>query len=450
VPKKIMFMSASLRESMVGHVSLAKGFGYNVPEEAGKVDWAGLKSRRDAFVKRLNGTYETGWSKLGIETIMGLASFVDNNTVKVSLVAGGERILTAPKVVVSCGGEPAYPDIVGKELAITSDGFFDLEEQPKKAAVIGAGYIAVEMAGIFHGLGTEVDLFFRGETVMRRGFDPFIVETLMAEMNAHGPNMKGNSLPAKLEKAEDGTLSYTTTDAKTGEETTNTGYDCVMMAIGRRPVTDLLGLDNAGVEMTPDGLIKVDQYENTNVEGVYAIGDATITGYELTPVAIAAGRRLGDRLFGNEPRARIAYEQIATVVFSHPPIGTIGLTEPQAKEEFGEENVKVKQARFSSMLYAFNEESSKVKTALKLVLKLPEEKVVGLHCIGPASDEMMQGFAVAVRMGATRADFEASVAIHPTIGEEFVTFGGWGQTTGSDGVAKPQLPPYIENPVPKL
>jgi len=219
----------------------------------------------------------------------------------------------------------------------------------------------------------------------------------------------------------------------------------VLSAIGRKPATgDKLGLKLAGVETDSKGYIVVDKYENTTAQDVLAIGDATTTGYELTPVAIAAGRRLGDRLFGGEAQARIDYACIATVVFSHPPIGCIGLTEPQAREEFGDEAITVKQARFGSMLYALNGPEAKVKTALKLVLCGPEEKVVGLHCIGPSCDEMMQGFAVAVRMGATRADFEASVAIHPTIAEEFVTFGGWGQKKGEDGKLRPQLPPFLQ------
>eukprot|EP00927_Polykrikos_kofoidii_P048565 TRINITY_DN42829_c0_g1_i1.p1 TRINITY_DN42829_c0_g1~~TRINITY_DN42829_c0_g1_i1.p1 ORF type:complete len:771 (-),score=170.84 TRINITY_DN42829_c0_g1_i1:732-2990(-) len=444
VPKKLMFMAAQRREEMVGHISSAKGFGYTIPEEAGKVDWAALKQKRDAYVKGLNDSYSNNWTKAGIETIMGLAFFEDKSTVKVALLEGGERTVTAPKVVIACGGEPALPDVPGKELAITSDGFFDLEQQPKKAAVLGAGYIAVEMAGILHGLGSETQLFFRGETVLRRGFDPFIQETLMNELKAHGPSLRPMRTPSKIEKAADGTLTLTTKCSTSGEEESAGGFDVVLSAIGRRSVVDLLALDKAGVALGKGGLIQVDQYENTNVEGIYAIGDCTVTGYELTPVAIAAGRRLGDRLFGGEPKARIAYETIATVVFSHPPIGTIGFTEPQAREEFGTENVVVKQSRFNSMQFAFNEEQNKVKTGLKLVLKLPEEKVVGLHCIGPSSDEMLQGFAVAVRMGATRADFEATVAIHPTIGEEFVTFGGWGQVTGADGKLVPQLPPYLK------
>jgi len=443
VPKKIMFMAAQWREGMVGEIATAKGMGYNVPESVGQLDWAGLKARRDNYVAGLNKTYGTNWEKAGISTNMGLAEFVDKNTMKISLVEGGEKMVSAPKICIAVGGEPAMPDIPGIEHAISSDGFFDVPEQPKKVAVIGAGYIAVEMAGILHGLGSESHLFFRGDTVMRRGFDPFIVEMLMEELKAHGPHLHGNTTPVKLVKEADGTITYTTKDSKTGEEVEHKGFNCVLMAIGRRPVTDLLKLDKAGVKLDAKGLIPVDKQENTNVDGIYAIGDCNDKGFELTPVAVAAGRRLGDRLFAGEARARIAYEMIATVVFSHPPIGTIGFPEPAAREEFGDANIVVKESKFAAMTYAFNDQDKRVKTGLKLVLKLPDEKIVGLHCIGPASDEMMQGFAVAIRMGATRADFESSVAIHPTIAEEFVTFGGWGQVKAADGSMKPQLPPHI-------
>jgi len=433
VPKKLMFNAAQLRENMVGHVSTSKGLGYSVPETAGVFDWAGFKERRDAYVSKLNGMYLKNWEKAGIEVVLGLASFVDKNTVRVT-TPEGEQTLVGKRVLIACGGEPAAPPIPGIEHAITSDGFFDLSEQPKKAAVIGAGYIAVEMAGIFQGLGTDTHLLFRGETVLRRGFDPFIVETLMHELKEHGPSLHSGFTPASIERpTPGGPMTVVSSDGTRLE-----GIDTVLLAIGRKPVTDLLNLGAAGVKTNARGYIEVDEFENTSSEGVFALGDATNTGYELTPVAIAAGRRLADRLFGGEPNARIAYEEIATVVFSHPPIGTIGLTEPDARKKYGTDNVKVKQARFSGMGHALNGADGKVKTGMKLVLAGPEERVVGLHCIGPASDEMLQGFAVAVKMGATRADFEASVAIHPTIAEEFVTFGGWGQSNG-----KPLLPPYL-------
>jgi len=444
VPKKLMFMAASHREMMVSDVSTSAGYGFSVPDKAGQVDWAGLKTRRDAYVAKLNNTYETGWTKLGINVVSGTASFVNANTVSVHCPDGTQKTLSAGHILIACGGVPAAPDVPGVEHTINSDGFFELEKQPKKVAVIGAGYIAVEMAGILNALGSETHLFFRGKTVMRHGFDPYIVETLMDAMEKHGPKLHSGSELVSIKKEANGSLSL---KMKSPEVTDYAGFDCILLAIGRKPVTDQLGLGKVGVKVDKKGLIEVDQYENTSVPGIYALGDATNTGFELTPVAIAAGRRLADRLFGCEPRARIAYETIATVVFSHPPIGTIGLTEPQAKTEFGEANVRVLEARFASMLYAFNSDSNKVKTALKLVLKLPEERVVGLHCIGPYSDEMMQGFAVAVRMGATRADFEASVAIHPVIAEEFVTFAGWGQEKVGDKT-QPQLPPYLREPKP--
>lgn len=435
VPKKLMFMAASQRESMHGPAAISKGFGFEVPEEACKFDWVGMKSRRDAYVSRLNGNYLRNWGKAGIEVLEGTAAFADKSTVSVAMNDGSTKMLTAPHIVVACGGEPTKFAFEGAEHAINSDGFFDIETQPTKMAVVGGGYIAVEMAGIMHALGTETHLFFRGDTVLRRGFDPYIVNILMGELEKHGPHLRPKCVIEKITKEANNTLTITTTCG-----TVESGYDQVLLAIGRKPVTDLINTAAAGIELDKSGHIVVDKYQNTNVPGIYALGDCANNGFELTPVAIAAGRRLSDRLFGGEPEARIEYANIASVVFSHPVIGTIGLTEQQAREEFGDDNIRVKEATFPSMFYAMNSDAdSKVKTGLKLVLMGPKETVVGLHCIGPFSDEMMQGFAVAVRMGATRADFEATVAIHPTIGEEFVTFGGWGQ----DQEGKPMLPPYL-------
>uniref|UniRef100_A0A7S2FVU5 Glutathione-disulfide reductase n=1 Tax=Haptolina brevifila TaxID=156173 RepID=A0A7S2FVU5_9EUKA len=447
VPKKIMFFASSQREAMVGNVATAPSFGFNVPESAGDVDWTALKERRDKYVADLNGKYAVNWTKAKIDIVTGEAKFESANTVHVVTSNGEERLLRAPKVLIAVGGMPAMPSIPGIDLAISSDGFFDLEQRPQKVAVVGAGYIAVEMAGILHGLGSDAHLFFRGETVMRHGFDPFVVEALMGELKAHGPSLHPGSSPARLFRATDGKITLVVTDER-GVAHEHAGFDCVLMAIGRKPNTAPLKLDKAGLSVSKSGHIDVDEYEATSVAGIYSIGDVTSTGYELTPVAIAAGRRLSDRLFGAEPKARIEYATIATVVFSHPPIGTIGLTEPQARKEFGDDAISTKTARFASMGYAFNAQGHKVMTGLKLVLCGPEERVVGLHCIGPSSDEMLQGFAVAVRMGATRHDFEASVAIHPTIAEEFVTFGGWGQkkVVNADGMKemRPTLPPFLQ------
>eukprot|EP00808_Paulinella_micropora_P004350 g68799.t1 len=435
VPKKLMYMAAAHREIFEGGSATAAGYGFSLAAPI-KFDWAGLKKRRDAYVARLNNVYESGWKSAGIEVVSGYATFQDPRTVLIKHEDGATSTVQADHVLVAVGGHPSYPPNTpgARELCITSDGFFDLNEQPKKALIIGAGYIAVEMAGILHALGTDTSLAFRGETVLRHGFDPFVVETLMEEMQKHGPHLYSNAVVDKVERMPDATKTVTLKDGRVVA-----GLDCVMFAIGRTPATAGLGLDKAGVATDKKGLIIVDQYENTNVPGVYALGDVTNTGWELTPVAIAAGRRLGDRLFGGAKDARIPYDRIPTVIFSHPPIGTVGMTEPDAIKYYGKENITVKKARFGSMLYAFNEEKEKVKTGLKLVLYGPQEKVVGLHMIGPYSDEMLQGFSIAVKMGATRHDFESAVAIHPTIAEEMVTFGGWGQVNGKPHFPAPNL-----------
>jgi glutathione reductase (NADPH) len=350
VPKKLMFNAAQQREAMVGDVATAQGNGYNVPVEAGVFDWAGMKARRDAYVSKLNNSYLSNWKGAGIEVVIGVASFQDSKTVQVMQDDGSLIVLTAPHVLVAVGGEPADLDIPGKELAVNSDGFFDLETQPKKVAVIGAGYIAVEFAGIFHGLGSDTHLYFRGDTVLRRGFDPFIVDTLMSALEKHGPELHRRSCPVSFTRdASSGLLSVSSKIGDEDKVVTEDGFDAIVMAIGRRPTTDVLNLNTCGVNMNSDGFIEVDPYENTNVPGIYAIGDCTNTGYELTPVAIAAGRRLADRLFGGEPRARIEYFDIATVVFSHPPIGTVGLTEPDARKQFGDDQVAVKQVCIHAM-----------------------------------------------------------------------------------------------------
>jgi len=451
VPKKLMFMSASIRENMVGSAELATGLGY--PDAVSAVgemrcDWAGLKARRDAYVARLNTIYEGGWQKLGAEVVTGKASLQSSGSsappsVLVEHNDGTTTTVTADHVVVAVGGEPTVPQIPGAELGISSDGFFELPEQPKKCAVFGAGYIAVEMAGILNAMGTKTDLFCRGDKVLRNDmvFDSDITNTLMNEMAIHGPHIQTGANVQQLIKEADGSTTVELTDGSK-----HPGYDCVMWAIGRHPVTSGLGLEECGASMER-GFVSVDPYENVldaqgkPVSHLYALGDCTTTGWELTPVAIAAGRRLADRLFADEPRARFIYQDIPTVIFSHPPIGTIGFTEAAAKEEFGADQIECRKSTFGSMLYAFNtEEDHKVKTTLKLVLKGEDQQVVGLHLIGPYSDEMLQGFSIAVKMGATLRDFESVCAIHPTIGEEMVTFGGWGQKDG-----KPQLPPQLDS-----
>ena len=431
VPKKIMYNAAHCRETALGPTATAAGLG--VALSGGAVDWAALKRRRDAYVAGLNAAYERNWTQAGVEVLVGAASFVDARTIAVD----GTRY-AADEVVVAVGGAPARLDIPGGALAVDSDDFFDLEALPKKVCVVGAGYIAVELAGILHGLGSSADLAFRGDTVLRRGFDPFVVETIMGELEAHGPNLVRRATPAAVVE-ERGKLTLALEDGRR-----LAGYDAVVAAVGRAPATAALRLENAGVAVDARGRVIVDDYQNSSARGVYAVGDACDRGYELTPVAIAAGRRLADRLFGGEPRARLDYADISTVVFSHPPIGVVGLTEPAARARYGD--VAVKESRFPSMAFALNGAGARVTTALKLVLAGPEERVVGLHLVGPGSDEMLQGFAVALKMGATRSDFEAAVAIHPTVAEELVTFGGWGQTRD----AAPLLPRHLRRPEPPL
>ena len=448
VPKKVMWLAANQREALHG---VSPHMGLAVPDGAGAVDWPKLVEKRNAYVAGLNKSYETNWTKAGIQVIVGEATFKGagdgkTQTVLVTSADGATQTLTGHKVLVAVGGMPASLKVPGADLAINSDAFFDIPQRPRRVAVVGAGYIAVELAGILHALGSETHLFFRGPTVLQHGFDSYIVETLMGELEAHGPALHPRSTPTRLSRAGDGSITLTTSSAAGSEEKEHTGFDCVLVAVGRTPSTARLGLEAVGVKTTATGHIKVDPFEATSNPSILAIGDATTTGHELTPVAIAAGRRLADRLFGNEPRARLEYDKVPTVVFSHPPIGCVGLTEVQARARYGDASIRVKMARFSSMVYALCPPEAKVKTALKLVLCGPEERIVGLHCIGPYSDEMLQGFAVAVRMGATRRDFEATVAIHPSIAEELVTFGGWGQKAEDPrrGETKVLLPPYLD------
>jgi glutathione reductase (NADPH) len=277
---------------------------------------------------------------------------------------------------------------------------------------VGGGYIAVELAGIFHALGAKVTMLLRNTQFLRR-FDATLRDTLMDEMAKSGIAIVPCVDLAAVEKEKDGLLSLVSDSG-----TRHTGSDQVLWAIGRNPNTDALDIDQAGVALDDEGNVVVDDFQNTNVPGVYAVGD--VTGrFQLTPVAIAAGRKLADRLFGNQPDARLEYENIPTVVFSHPPIGTVGITEDKAHEKFGQSGTRVYTSRFVPMLHALGER--KPMAVVKLVCVGPQQKVAGVHVIGAGADEMMQGFAVAVRMGATKADFDRTVAIHPTAAEELVT-----------------------------
>ena len=400
VPKKIMWNAASIAEALGD----AEGYGFDV-DPAG-FDWAKMKAGRDAYVERLNGIYARNLEGSGVTAIRGRATLLGPGEIEV----GGQRH-TAAHVLIATGGRPRVPAVTGAELGITSDGFFGLERQPKRVAIVGAGYIAVEIAGVLSSLGSEVTLLLRHQELLRR-FDVTLRETLMTEIAAHGINVMSCIHLERVERAADGGLELC---GSMGEKLS--GVDALIWAVGRDPNTEGLGLGAAGVQTDEAGHVRVDEWQNTSAAGVYAVGD--VTGrWPLTPVAIAAGRRLADRLFGKQPDARLDYDFIPSVVFSHPPIGTVGLTEDEARDRWGDA-VKIHSSRFTNMYHALT--ARRTASVVKLVTVGPEQKVVGVHVIGIGADEMIQGFAVAVRMGATKADFDRTVAIHPTAAEELVT-----------------------------
>jgi glutathione reductase (NADPH) len=404
VPKKVMWHGAQVAEAINLY---APDYGFNV--EVKGFDWSKLVESREAYIGRIHKGYDSGLASNGVTVIKGFAKFVDNKTVEVN----GEHY-TADHILIAVGGRPSIPNIEGAEHGIDSNGFFELKEQPKRVAVIGAGYIAVELAGVLHGLGTETHLFVRKHAPLR-SFDSYIVDTLVEVMAAEGPTLHTHSVPNKLIKEDDGSVTLHLDNGKTHN------VDQVIWAIGREPTTNAINVAAAGVEVNSSGFVKVDEYQNTTAENVYAVGDIIENGIELTPVAVKAGRTLSERLFNKElpDDLKMDYSLVPTVVFSHPPIGTIGLTEQEAISQYGEENVKIYQSGFAAMYTAVTKHRQPCK--MKLVCAGPDEKVVGLHGIGFAVDEMIQGFAVAMKMGATKADFDAVVAIHPTGSEEFVT-----------------------------
>ena len=402
VPKKVMFYGAQIAEA-INHY--ASDYGFDVT--LNKFDFAKLVESRQAYISRIHTSYNNVLAKNNVDVINGFAKFVNANTVEVN----GEQI-TADHILIATGGRPSRPNIKGAEYGIDSDGVFALNALPKRVAVVGAGYIAVELAGVLNSLGAETHLFVRQNTPIR-SFDPLIIDTLVEVLTQDGITLHSKAIPQEVIKNADSSLTLKLED---GRETV---VDTLVWAIGREPATDNINLAATGVATNERGFIKVDKYQNTNVKGIYAVGDIIEGGIELTPVAVAAGRRLSERLFNNRPTEHLDYNLVPTVVFSHPPIGTIGLTEPKAVEQYGAENVKVYKSSFTPMYSAVTQHRQPCR--MKLVCVGKDEKIVGLHGIGFGVDEMIQGFAVAIKMGATKADFDNTVAIHPTGSEEFVT-----------------------------
>lgn len=434
VPKKMTWYFASVNEVLKG----AKHYFYDVPENV-QFHFDKFKKRRDEQILKLNGAYERNWNREGIDLIQGTAKFSAKNEIEVDLQDGSKASFSAPHILVATGGFPIVPnDIEGAKHGISSDGFFDIEELPTKIAIVGAGYIAVELAGVLNALGVETHMFIRGQTFLR-SFDPMIQETLTKAYEDAGVIIhKGHKGFGKVERLDQdiatvagGTAHEKRTEGPSANKqlriTDTDGqileFNELLWAIGRAPETQDLNLD-PDVKLSGKGHIIVDEFQNTSVPGIYALGDVTGQA-ELTPVAIAAGRQLGNRLFGPPElkNSKLLYENIPTVVFSHPEVGTIGLTEPQAVEKYGKDNVKIYNTKFSAMYFDVfpPEEKSKHPTQYKIVCAGKEEKVVGLHILGEGSGEMLQGFGVAIKMGATKADFDRCVAIHPTSAEEIVT-----------------------------
>ncbi len=402
VPKKVMWYGAQVAEAIKLY---APDYGFDV--SLNRFDFAKLVANRQVYIGRIHTSYENVLAKNNVDVIQGWAKFVDANTVEVN----GERI-SADHILIATGGRPSRPAIKGAEYGIDSDGVFALNTLPKRVAVVGAGYIAVELAGVLNSLGADTHLFVRRHAPLRN-FDPLITDTLVEVMAQDGIHLHTHAIPQEVVKNADGSLTLKLEDGR--EQVTDT----LIWAIGREPNTDKLNLDAVGVKTNSQGFIQVDKYQNTSAKNIYAVGDIIEGGIELTPVAVAAGRRLSERLFNHKPTEHLDYNLVPTVVFSHPPIGTIGLTEPKAVERYGAENVKVYTSSFTPMYSAVT--AHRQPCRMKLVCAGKEERIVGLHGIGFGVDEMIQGFAVAIKMGATKADFDNTVAIHPTGSEEFVT-----------------------------
>jgi len=400
VPKKAMWFAAQIAETL----ELAGDYGFDISNNG--FSWETLVNAREKYISNIHKFYDGYLNKLNIKHIQGFGRFIDKNTVEVD-----GKHYSADNILIAPGGKPSIPNIPGADLGIDSDGFFKLNHCPKSCIVVGSGYIAVELAGVLNALGSKVTIVIRKNTVLR-SFDTMLSEQLVLSMERSGITVVHETIPDKVHLDENKQIVLTTSHGDMY------ATEVLIWAIGRTPQSEPLNLKAAGLEANEGGYIDTDKFQNTKVDGIYAIGD--ITGQaQLTPVAIAAGRRLANRLFDNQTELFLDYSLIPTVVFSHPPIGTIGLTEDQAVLEFGKETIKTYTSGFTPMFSALT--SHRQPVSMKLITAGVDEKVVGLHIIGLGADEMLQGFAVAIKMGATKADFDNTIAIHPTSAEELVT-----------------------------
>ena len=398
VPKKLLVYGAHFCDEF----EHSKGFGWT-PGDA-KFEWATLIANKDREINRLNGIYRDLLVNSGVTLHEGHAKIVDPHTVEIN----GERH-TARNILITTGGWPQTPEIPGHEHAISSNQAFFLKELPKRVLVVGGGYIAVEFAGIFHGLGAETTLLYRGDLFLR-GFDDTVRKHLQEELSKRGMNLQFNANIERIDKQADGSLKATLKDGRQLEA------DCVFYATGRRPMLDNLGLENTGVKLDKKGFVEVDELYQTAEPSILALGDV-IGRVQLTPVALAEGMAVARRLFKPEQYRPVDYKMIPTAVFSQPNIGTVGLTEEEAREAGHE--VVIFESRFRPMKLSLTE--CQERTLMKLVVDAKTDKVLGCHMVGPEAGEIVQGLAIALKSGATKRDFDDTIAVHPTSAEEFVT-----------------------------
>ncbi|MBI6656565.1 glutathione-disulfide reductase [Pseudomonas carnis] len=398
VPKKLLVYGAHFAEDF----EQASGFGWSLGEA--NFDWATLIANKDREINRLNGIYRNLLVNSGVSLHEGHARLVDAHQVEIN----GERF-TARHILIATGGWPQIPEIPGREHAIGSNEAFFLKELPKRVLVVGGGYIAVEFAGIFHGLGAQTSLLYRGDLFLR-GFDGSVRKHLQEELTKRGLDLQFNADIERIDKQADGSLKATLKDGRVLEA------DCVFYATGRRPMLDNLGLENTGVKLDERGFVAVDDLYQTAEPSILAIGDV-IGRVQLTPVALAEGMAVARRLFKPEQYRPVDYANIATAVFSLPNIGTVGLTEEDARKNG--HNVQIFESRFRPMKLTLTD--CQEKTLMKLVVDADTDKVLGCHMVGPDAGEIVQGLAIALKAGATKQHFDETIGVHPTAAEEFVT-----------------------------
>jgi glutathione reductase (NADPH) len=400
IPKKLYSYAAHFAHDFRD----AAGFGWDV--QPPRLDWPRLKANRAREIARLNAVYQQLLHAPGVETVRGWATLVDAHNIHVR-TAAGEKHFTARHVLIAAGGTPSVPSFPGCEHVVTSDSMFDLDPFPARLLVVGGGYIACEFASIFNGLGSRVTQLYRGAQILR-GFDHEVQDFIAHEMRRGGIDLRVGSDVRAIHKAAHGLL-VTLLDGST------VTADVVLYATGRRPNVNGLGLDAAGVAQRKDGAIVVDAHYRTSLPSVYALGDVTAR-VQLTPVALGEAMAVVDHLFGDQKRS-MSYDFIPTAVFTHPNIATVGYTEEAARRKFG--NIAVFRSEFKPLKHTLS--GSGERTLMKLVVDAPSDRVVGLHMVGPDAGEVVQGFAVAMKAGATKAVFDGTIGIHPTAAEEFVT-----------------------------